>query len=171
MLQTLQLSINDQVVNVRSGADSTALQSIRNQLGLTASRFGCGQEQCGACHVLIDGQSKPSCQLPVDALVGRSVVTLESAQNPNLPSSPFLKALQSAFIDEQAAQCGYCTSGLLISATALLMNAQETVSDFQIREALEPHLCRCGTHNRVLRAVKKAALQCGLKVTRSEVAE
>jgi nicotinate dehydrogenase subunit A len=170
MLQTLQLSINDQVVNVRSGADSTALQSIRNQLGLTASRFGCGQEQCGACHVLIDGQSKPSCQLPVDALVGRSVVTLESAQNPNLPSSPFLKALQSAFIDEQAAQCGYCTSGLLISATALLMNAQETVSDFQIREALEPHLCRCGTHNRVLRAVKNAALQCGLKVTQSEVA-
>jgi nicotinate dehydrogenase subunit A len=170
MLQTLQLSINDQVVNVRSGADSTALQSIRNQLGLTASRFGCGQEQCGACHVLIDGQSKPSCQLPVDALVGRSVVTLESAQNPNLPSSPYLKALQSAFIDEHAAQCGYCTSGLLISATALLMNAQETVSDFQIREALEPHLCRCGTHNRVLRAVKKAALQCGLKVTQSEVA-
>ena len=170
MLQTLQLSINDQVVNVRFGADSTALQSIRNQLGLTASRFGCGQEQCGACHVLIDGKSKPSCQLPVDALVGRSVVTLESAQNPNLPSSSYLKALQSAFIDEQAAQCGYCTSGLLISATALLMNAQETVSDFQIREALEPHLCRCGTHNRVLRAVKKAALQCGLKVTQSEVA-
>ena len=170
MLQTLQLSINDQVVNVRSGADSTALQSIRNQLGLTASRFGCGQEQCGACHVLIDGQSKPSCQLPVDALVGRSVVTLESVQNPDLPSSPFLKALQSAFIDEQAAQCGYCTSGLLISATALLMNAHEAVSDVQIREALEPHLCRCGTHNRVLRAVKKAALQCGLKVTQSEVA-
>ncbi len=170
MLQTLQLSINDQVVNVRSGADSTALQTIRNQLGLTASRFGCGQEQCGACHVLIDGQSKPSCQLPVDALVGRSVVTLESAQNPDLPSSPFLKALQSAFIDEQAAQCGYCTSGLLISATALLMNAYEAVSDVQIRQALEPHLCRCGTHNRVLRAVKKAALQCGLKVTQSEVA-
>ena len=170
MLQTLQLSINDQVVNVRSGADSTALQTIRNQLGLTASRFGCGQEQCGACHVLIDGQSKPSCQLPVDALVGRSVVTLESAQNPELPSSPFLKALQSAFIDEQASQCGYCTSGLLISATALLMNAHEAVSDVQIREALEPHLCRCGTHNRVLRAVKKAALQCGLKVTQSEVA-
>jgi nicotinate dehydrogenase subunit A len=138
-------------------------------LGLTASRFGCGQEQCGACHVLIDGQSKPSCQLPVEALLGRSVVTLESAQNSDLPSTPYLKALQSAFFNEQAAQCGYCTSGLLISATALLMNAQETVSDLQIREALEPHLCRCGTHNRVLRAVKKAALQCGLKVTPSEV--
>jgi aerobic-type carbon monoxide dehydrogenase small subunit (CoxS/CutS family) len=86
-----------------------------------------------------------------------------------LPSTPLLKALQAAFIDEQAAQCGYCTSGLLISATALLMNAHETVSDLQIREALEPHLCRCGTHNRVLRAVKNAALQYGLKVMPSEV--
>ena len=169
MLQTHQLNVNGQVVTFKSSADSTALQLIRNQLGLTASRYGCGQEQCGACHVLIDGKSKPSCQLSVDALVGRRVVTLESAQNPDLPSTPYLKALQSAFIAEQAAQCGYCTSGLLISATALLMNANETVSDLQIREALEPHLCRCGAHNRVLRAVKQAALQCGLKVSASKV--
>ncbi|WP_090130352.1 (2Fe-2S)-binding protein [Limnohabitans sp. Rim11] len=167
MLHTHSLKINGE--SIQTGFEGAALQLIRNQLGLTASRFGCGQEQCGACHVLIDGQSKPSCQMTVDALVGRSVVTLESAQNPELPSSPYLNALQAAFIDEQAAQCGYCTSGLLISAVALLMSAHETVSDLQIREALEPHLCRCGTHNRVLRAVKKAALQCGLKVTPSEV--
>ena len=168
-MQTHQLNVNGQVVTFKSGADSTALQTIRNQLGLTASRYGCGQEQCGACHVLVDGQSKPTCQLPVDALVGRSVVTLESAQNPDLPSTPNLKALQSAFIAEQAAQCGYCTSGLLISATALLMNAQATVSEQQIREALEPHLCRCGAHNRILRAVKTAARQCGLKLIDVEV--
>ena len=168
MLQTHQLNVNGQVVAFKSGGDSTALQTIRNQLGLTASRYGCGQEQCGACHVLINGQSKPSCQLPVDALVGRSVVTLEAAQNPDLPSTPYFKALQAAFIEAQAAQCGYCTSGLLISATALLMNAHETVSELQIREALEPHLCRCGAHNRVLRAVKKAAVQCGLKVLHAE---
>jgi aerobic-type carbon monoxide dehydrogenase small subunit (CoxS/CutS family) len=167
MLHTHSLKINGE--SIQTEFEGTALQLIRNQLGLTASRFGCGQEQCGACHVLIDGQSNPSCQLTVDALVGRSVVTLESAQNPDLPSTPYLKALQSAFIDEQAAQCGYCTSGLLISATALLMSAQDTVSNLQIREALEPHLCRCGTHNRVLSAVKKAALQCGLKVVPSEV--
>lgn len=167
MLHTHSLKINGE--SIQTEFEGTALQLIRNQLGLTASRFGCGQEQCGACHVLIDGQSKPSCQLTVDTLVGRSVVTLESAQNPELPSTPYLKALQSAFIDEQAAQCGYCTSGLLISATALLMSAQDTVSNLQIREALEPHLCRCGTHNRVLSAVKKAALQCGLKVVPSEV--
>ena len=162
MLPTHSLKINGE--SIQTEFEGAALQLIRNQLGLTASRFGCGQEQCGACHVLVDGQSKPSCQLPVDALVGRSVVTLESAQNPDLPSTPYLKALQSAFIAEQAAQCGYCTSGLLISATALLMNAQATVSERQIREALEPHLCRCGAHNRIIRAVKTAARQCGLKL-------
>jgi nicotinate dehydrogenase subunit A len=103
--------------------------------------------------------------MPIDALHGAHLVTLESHGVDDLQSMQFLRALQTAFIDEQAAQCGYCTSGLLISATALLMNARESVSDLQIREALAPHLCRCGTHNRVLRAVKKAAGQCGLKVT------
>jgi aerobic-type carbon monoxide dehydrogenase small subunit (CoxS/CutS family) len=165
----IETQVNGQSVLWTSDAGANLLQTLRNQMGLTATRYGCGQEQCGACHVLIDGQSKPICQLSVDALVGRSVVTLESAQNPELLSTPFLRALQSAFMAEQAAQCGYCTSGLLISATALLMNANGTVSDLQIREALEPHLCRCGTHNRVLTAVKKAALQCGLKIANSEV--
>jgi len=169
MLQPLQLKVNGQVIDLKSVTESTALQTIRKQLGLTASRYGCGQEQCGACHVLIDGQSKPTCQLPTEALVGRSMATLESAINFDLPSTPFLRALQSAFIEEQAAQCGYCTSGMLISATALLMNAHGTISDLQIREALEPHLCRCGTHNRVLKAVQKAALQCGLKIAKPAV--
>jgi aerobic-type carbon monoxide dehydrogenase small subunit (CoxS/CutS family) len=165
----IETQVNGQSVLWTSDAGANLLQTLRNQMGLTATRYGCGQEQCGACHVLIDGQSKPICQLSVDALVGRSVVTLESAQNPELLSTPFLRALQSAFMAEQAAQCGYCTSGLLISATALLMKASGTVSELQIREALEPHLCRCGTHNRVLTAVKKAALQCGLKIANSEV--
>jgi aerobic-type carbon monoxide dehydrogenase small subunit (CoxS/CutS family) len=165
----IETQVNGQSVLWASDAGASVLQTLRNHMGLTATRYGCGQEQCGACHVLIDGQSKPICQLPVDALVGRSVVTLESAQNPELISTPFLRALQSAFMAEQAAQCGYCTSGLLISATALLMKASGTVSELQIREALEPHLCRCGTHNRVLTAVKKAALQCGLKIAKSEV--
>jgi len=169
MLQPLQLKVNGQVIDLKSVTESTALQTIRNQLGLTASRYGCGQEQCGACHVLIDGQSKPTCQLPAETLVGRSIATLESASNLDLPSTPFLRALQSTFLEAQAAQCGYCTSGLLISATALLMNASGTVSDLQIRTALDPHLCRCGSHNRVLKAVRKAALQCGLKIDGSEV--
>jgi nicotinate dehydrogenase subunit A len=167
MFNSHSLKLNGKAIQTEF--EGTALQLIRNQLGLTASRYGCGQEQCGACHVLIAGQSKPSCQMPVDPLAGRSVVTLESAQNPDLPSTPYMKALQAAFMKEQAAQCGYCTSGLLLSTTALLMNAQVSVSDLEIREAMEPHLCRCGAHNRVLRAVKQAALQCGLKVTQSEV--
>ena len=165
----IEIQVNGQSVVWASDAGANVLQTLRNQMGLTATRYGCGQEQCGTCHVLIDGHSKPTCQLPMDALVGHSVVTLESAQNPDLPSTPFLKALQSAFIAEQAAQCGYCTSGLLISATALLMNAHGAVSEAQIREALEPHLCRCGMHNRVFRAVKEAAHLSGLKVVHSEV--
>jgi nicotinate dehydrogenase subunit A len=165
----IRTQINGQSVFWQADEAGTALGLLRHQLGLTASRFGCGLEQCGACHVLIDGQSKPTCQLPAADLKGRQVVTLESAQNDALPSTPYLKALQAAFVAEQAAQCGYCTSGLLMSATAFLMNAHEFVSDGHIREALEPHLCRCGAHNRVLRAVKKAAQACGLKVNHSEV--
>ena len=160
----IETQVNGQSVLWASDAGANVLQTLRNHMGLTATRYGCGQEQCGACHVLIDGQSKPTCQLPTEALVGRSMATLESASNVDLPSTPFLRALQSAFTEAQAAQCGYCTSGLLISATALLMNAHGSVSDLQIRAALEPHLCRCGTHNRVLKAVKKAAIQCGLKI-------
>ena len=155
-MQTHQLNVNGQVVTFKSGADSTALQTIRNQLGLTASRYGCGQEQCGACHVLIDGQSKPSCQLPVDALVGCRVVTLESAQNPDLPSTPYLKALQNAFIDEQAAQCGYCTSGIIMQAQALL-DRNPTPTESEVRSALDGNLCRCGAHNRIVRAVIRAS--------------
>lgn len=167
--QHIETHINGQAVQWAAGTADNVLSALRHRMGLTASRLGCGQEQCGACHVLVNGLSKPSCQLPIEALQGAQVVTLESHVNPDLVSTPYLKALQSAFTSEQAAQCGYCTSGLLISATALLMNAHDTVSDLQIREALEPHLCRCGTHNRVLSAVKKAALGCGLKVIASEV--
>ena len=107
MLQPLQLKVNGQVIDLKSVTESTALQTIRKQLGLTASRYGCGQEQCGACHVLIDGQSKPTCQLPAGTLVGRSIATLESAMNLDLPSTLFLRALQSKFLEAQAAQCGY----------------------------------------------------------------
>ena len=165
----IETRINGQTVRWEAELGGNVLGALRHRLGLTASRLGCGQEQCGACHVLIDGQSKPTCQLPAETLVGRSIATLESAMNLDLPSTPFLRALQSTFLEAQAAQCGYCTSGLLISATALLMNASGTVSDLQIRAALDPHLCRCGSHNRVLKAVRKAALQCGLKIDGSEV--
>ena len=149
-------TINGRPLRWALDSGATVLETLRNQMGLTASRYGCGQEQCGACHVLIDGQSKPSCLLPVDALVGRSVVTLESAQNPDLPSTPYLKALQSAFIAEQAAQCGYCTSGMIIQAQALL-DRNPRPTDAEVRTALDGNLCRCGAHNRIVRAVLRAA--------------
>lgn len=165
----IEMNLNGQPAQLAADSSGNVLSALRHHLGLTATRLGCGQEQCGACHVLINGQSKPSCQMPLVALQAAKVVTLESHVNNNLPSTPYLKALQSAFIAEHAAQCGYCTSGLLISATALLMNAQASVSEKQIRDALEPHLCRCGAHNRILRAVKTAARQCGLKLIDAEV--
>jgi nicotinate dehydrogenase subunit A len=168
-VKQIETRINGQVIRWEADLGGNVLGALRHRLGLTASRLGCGQEQCGACHVLLNGQSKPSCQMPIEALDGANLLTLESHAVDGLQSTPFLRALQSAFIAEQAAQCGYCTSGLLISATALLMNAHENVSDLQIREALETHLCRCGAHQRVFRAVKNAAMQCGLKVTQTEV--
>jgi nicotinate dehydrogenase subunit A len=135
------------------------LDVLRNLLGLRATRLGCGQEQCGACHVLLDGRSVPSCTLPLWAVEGRKVTTLEGAcevQGQACAEAAVLQTLQTAFVTEQAAQCGFCTSGLLISAAALLLqNPQPT--DAQVRTALDRHLCRCGAHNRILRAVHRAA--------------
>jgi len=129
--------------------------------------LGCGQAQCGACHVLLDGRSVPSCTLPLWALEGHAVTTLEGAcavserasKNTLKSASPqaqVLHILQAAFVAEQAAQCGFCTSGMLISAAALIVHNPQP-SDLQVRQALDPHLCRCGAHNRILRAVHRAA--------------
>ena len=135
------------------------LDVLRNQLGLRATRLGCGQEQCGACHVLVDGRSTPSCTLPLWAVEGRKVTTLEGAaeiQGQGSAEAAVLQTLQAAFVAEQAAQCGFCTSGMLIGAAALILqNPQPT--DVQVRTALDRHLCRCGAHNRILRAVHRAA--------------
>jgi nicotinate dehydrogenase subunit A len=135
------------------------LDVLRNTLGLRASRPGCGQEQCGACHVLLNGRSVPSCALPLSAIHGQAVTTLEGANAGSQDASPqaqVLRILQAAFVTEQAAQCGFCTSGMLISAAALMLHHPQP-SDLQVRQALDRHLCRCGAHNRILRAVHRAA--------------
>jgi nicotinate dehydrogenase subunit A len=135
------------------------LDVLRNQLGLRATRWGCGQEQCGACHVLVDGRSTPSCTLPLWAVEGRKVVTLEGAaeiQGNGSAEAAVLQILQAAFVAEQAAQCGFCTSGMLIGAAALILQNPQP-NDVQVRSALDRHLCRCGAHNRILRAVHRAA--------------
>jgi nicotinate dehydrogenase subunit A len=127
------------------------LYVLRNDLGLTGTRFGCGLAQCGACTVLVGGHAVRSCTAPARSAVGQDVVTIEGLGSPERPD-----ALQAAFIVEQAAQCGYCTTGMVMSARALLARTPRP-SEQQVREALAGNLCRCGSHVRVIRAVLRAA--------------
>ena len=127
------------------------LQALRGDFGLNGPKLGCGAEVCGACHVLLDGASVPSCALPVEAVRGRVVVTLEGLGTPENPHP-----LQTAFLAEQAGQCAYCIPGIIISAAALLA-ANPKPDEDAVRAALQPHLCRCHSHNRILRAVLRAA--------------
>lgn len=150
-------TLNQQATELDLSADYPLLHALREHLGLHSPRFGCGLEQCGACHVLVDGRSVPTCASTLDRIAGRAVTTIEAGRpGCDDPLQPVFAALQRAFVAEEAAQCGYCTSGLLSSAAALLA-AEPTPDDARIRQALEPHLCRCGAHVRVLRAVARAA--------------
>ena len=143
----IDLNLNGRACTVHAEESTPLLYVLRNDCDLKGTRFGCGAAQCGSCHVLIDGVSVPSCDTPLWAAEGKAVVTVEG-----LDKSGELSALQQAFVDEQAAQCGYCISGMLISATELLQkNQQPTEAD--VRTALDKHLCRCGSHNRIVRAV------------------
>jgi nicotinate dehydrogenase subunit A len=152
MAQNVEFTVNGRAVSVTVAHDETPLLDVlRNALHLTGTRFGCGLEQCGCCVVLIDGKPEKSCSRPISTVVGRSVTTIEGLGSPEAPHP-----LQQAFLDEQAGQCGYCLSGILISAKALL-DRNPSPSRAEIARALDDNLCRCGTHNRILRAVEKAA--------------
>jgi len=147
----INLTVNGAQHTVRAAADTPLLYLLRNDLGLVGSRFGCGSGQCGACYVLVDGRPMASCDLPVSFVDGKKVTTVEG-----LGRDGQLHAVQKALIAEQAAQCAYCMSGIAVTAAALLA-ANKRPSEAQVREALDKHLCRCGSHNRVVRAVIKAA--------------
>jgi len=147
----LTLHVNGQVRQVTAEPETPLLYALRNDLGLLSVRYGCGLGQCGACTVIIDGKAVQSCDVPVSAVVGKKIATVEALATDNT-----LHPLQQAFIDEQAAQCGYCASGILMSAKALL-DTHPDPSDAEIRAALDGNLCRCGTHGRILRAIKRAA--------------
>jgi nicotinate dehydrogenase subunit A len=134
-----------------SARELPLLYALRNDLGLRGPRFGCGLGQCGACTVHIDGQPKRSCLVPLGSAHGLSVKTLEGLGTPERPS-----LVQQAFIDEQAVQCGYCINGMVMEADALLRR-NSNPSEAQIRQALSNNLCRCGTHIRIVRAVRRAA--------------
>ena len=150
-MQTTSLIVNGSAVSVTADADTPLLDILRNHLGLMGTKFGCGQEQCGCCMVLLDGQPAKSCGKPLSTVAGKDVVTIEGLGTPESPHP-----LQRAFLDEQAGQCGYCLAGILISAKALL-DRNPSPSRAQIAEALDDNICRCGSHVRILRAVERAA--------------
>jgi nicotinate dehydrogenase subunit A len=152
MSKAFSFSVNGKAVSVSPANEETPLLNVlRNELGLVGTRFGCGLEQCGCCTVLIDGQPEKSCAKPVWSVAGKTVTTIEGLGSEAKPHP-----LQQAFLDEQAGQCGYCLSGILVSAKALL-DANPAPTRAQIAQALDGNICRCGSHNRILRAVEKAA--------------
>jgi nicotinate dehydrogenase subunit A len=148
---TIKLNVNDNEVQLDIAEDTPLLYALRNDLELNGPKFGCGVAQCGACTVLVDGNPVRSCVMPVAAVVGRAIVTLEGLGSREEPHP-----LQTAFIKEQAMQCGYCSSGMMMSAAALLQKNKQPTED-QIRSALQGNLCRCGAHGRIVRAVSEAA--------------
>ncbi|NKC11974.1 MAG: 2Fe-2S iron-sulfur cluster binding domain-containing protein [Gammaproteobacteria bacterium] len=149
--QRLVLRVNGAVSTVQVDPATPLIYVLRNNMGLTGSKLGCALDQCGACRVLVDGAPAYSCTLAVAKAAASSVVTVEG-----LADGAALSALQQAFITHRAAQCGYCTAGMLISATALLRDTPNP-SAAEVRAALQPHLCRCGAHPRIERAVLAAA--------------
>ena len=152
----LTLQVNGAARDVEIDDSATPLLYVlRNDLGLTGTKFGCGLAQCGACTVHVDGQTVRSCSTPVSAAVGRQVTTIEGLGSPGQPDP-----VQAAFIAEQAAQCGYCTAGLVMTARAFLQQNRRP-TEVEIKQALAGNLCRCGSHVRVIRAVLKAATAMG----------
>jgi nicotinate dehydrogenase subunit A len=145
------LTVNGHDHQIDADPDTPLLYVLRDDLGLNAAKFGCGLGQCGACTVIVDGKAVLSCVTPLLLLEGRQVTTLEGLGSSEAPAP-----IQRAFMEEQAAQCGYCIAGMMMRAQALLQKSAKPTDD-EIRSELEPHLCRCGTHMRILRAVHRAA--------------
>lgn len=149
-MKPTMLRVNGRDVEIRTAESTPLVYVLRNELGLTGTKIGCALEQCGACAVLVDGRSTLTCNAPAGQFAGRDIVTIEATDHVRL------QAVKDAFIHAGAAQCGYCIPGMVIAVAGLLeRNAQPT--EAEIREALRPHLCRCGTHARVLEAARALA--------------
>jgi nicotinate dehydrogenase subunit A len=148
---TTTLTVNGRQHETDADPETPLLYFLRNDLALNAAKFGCGLGQCGACTVMVDGRAVLSCITPLLMVAGRRVTTVEGLGTVEAPSP-----IQQAFIDEQAAQCGYCIAGMIMRAQSLLEH-NPAASDGDIRAWLEPNLCRCGTHMRILKAVRRAA--------------
>jgi nicotinate dehydrogenase subunit A len=151
MDETLKLRVNGVEREVRADPATPLLYILRNDLGLKGTRFGCGEGHCGACTVLVDGKPLQSCDTPLWSAAGHEVTTVEGLSAGGAPHP-----MQQAFLDEQAAQCGYCINGIMMSAVALLARNPDP-GEAEIAAALDRNLCRCGTHVRILRAIARAA--------------
>ena len=147
----ISLQLNGRPVQVDVDPGTPLLYVLRDELKLNGAKFGCGLGQCGACTVMLDGEAVFSCLVPISAVQGRAVKTVEGLGSAEKPGP-----MQRAFMEEQAAQCGYCIAGMMMRAQALL-ERNASASEEEIRQALAPNLCRCGTHMRILRAVQRAA--------------
>ena len=150
-MPTIQFQLNGAATAVDTDPDRTLLDLLRSRLGITGAHFGCGAGECGACYVMVDGRAMASCDMPMWSVAGKDVVTVEGLGTMEQPH-----ALQRAFISEQAMQCGYCVPGILVSAAALLKR-NKSPTEAEVRAALDHNLCRCGSHNRMVRAVMRAA--------------
>ncbi len=151
----IRVIVNGQPRDVAADPETPLLYVLRNDLGLTGTKFGCGLGQCGSCTVLVGGQAVRSCLMPLQAVAGQEVTTIEGLGSPERPHP-----LQAAFIEEQAVQCGYCTPGIVMAAKAILDQTPHP-TDAELKQALAGVLCRCGTHDRVVRAVMRAAASMG----------
>ena len=152
-MPTIQFQLNGAAIAVDADPDQTLLDVLRGRLGVTGPHFGCGAGECGAWHVMVDGRAMASCDMPMWSVADKDVVTVEGLGTAEQPHP-----LQRAFVSEQAMQCGYCVSGILISAAALLKR-NPSPTETEVRAALDRNLCRCGSHNRMVRAVLRAAAE------------
>jgi aerobic-type carbon monoxide dehydrogenase small subunit (CoxS/CutS family) len=151
MADPIELIVNGQKRSIHGDRESSLLAVLRDELGLTGAKYGCGEGQCGACTILLDGVARRSCITPVSAAAGKSVITIEG-----LEQSGRLHPVQQAFLDAEAFQCAYCTSGMIMSSVALLQQ-NANPSRAEIAQSLQGNICRCGTHPRIIEAVEKAA--------------
>ena len=148
---TIRLTVNGRIHEIDAAPDTALLYVLRNDLELNGPKYGCGLGECGSCTVLIDGVAARSCVVPIEGCVGRDIVTLEGLGSREHPDP-----VQQAFIREQAAQCGYCLNGMIMTTRALL-NRNPHPTESELLEALRYNLCRCGAHVEIMRAAMRAA--------------
>jgi aerobic-type carbon monoxide dehydrogenase small subunit (CoxS/CutS family) len=153
MGQAIELEVNGKRYSVRYSPDTPLLYVLRDELGLTGTKYGCGEGMCGSCTILLAGTARRSCQVPVSAAMGKSITTIEG-----LEKNGELHPVQEAFVEEGAFQCAYCTSGMIMSSVSLLQS-NHNPSEEQILQSMQGNICRCGTYQRIMEAIRKAAVK------------